>query len=155
MRTRVGKAFPPSSYATPSASPTSTKISGAFSILAGYDGPFDDICFTVNVFCGAHVQVRWDEDAGIGDSISSKGGGFSVKVRLAIDEAMCIRMANLSRRPMARSPPKMRAGTIRIRRICSTRNGTFVSMTSTPSWVGEVHSHRRRVQRGSRGVQRR
>ncbi|KAF8554920.1 cysteine proteinase [Imleria badia] len=78
VRTRVGKEFPPSSQMTPSALPTSTKISGALSILARYDGPFDDVCFTVNVFCGAHVQVRWDEDAGIGDPISSRG--VSVKV---------------------------------------------------------------------------
>lgn len=66
-----------------SASPAFTKISGALSIVASYDGAFDDVFFTVNVFCGAHVKVWWDEDAGVGDSIcSGLSGGFSLKVHL-------------------------------------------------------------------------
>lgn len=92
VRTKVGERFSTLSHARPSASPPSTKISGALSILASYDGPFDDVFFTVNVFCGADIKVRWDEDAGIGDSISPKGGRFSVKVHLDIDATLCLRM---------------------------------------------------------------
>ncbi|KAI9568796.1 hypothetical protein HD554DRAFT_2021606, partial [Boletus coccyginus] len=80
VRTKVGEGFSTSSHTPPSATAPSAKISGALSILASYDGPFDDVFFTVNVFCGADVKVRWDEDARIGDSMSSRGGGFSVKV---------------------------------------------------------------------------
>jgi calpain-7 len=80
VRTKVGERFSILSHARPSASPPSTRISGALSILASYDGPFDDVVFTVAVFCGTDIEVRWDEDAGIGDSISPKDGRFSVKV---------------------------------------------------------------------------
>ncbi|KAF8141175.1 hypothetical protein EV363DRAFT_1203663 [Boletus edulis] len=79
VKTRAGRGVPPQSH-TPSASPTSTKISSALLIHASYDGPFDDVCFTVNVFCGADVKVRWDEDAGTGGAISSGDGGFSIQV---------------------------------------------------------------------------
>ncbi|KAH0829129.1 hypothetical protein J3R83DRAFT_2605 [Lanmaoa asiatica] len=80
VRTKAGVGFSSSSHTPPLASPPPTKISGALSILASYDGPFDEIFFTVNVFCGADVKVRWDEDAGIGDSISPGGVGFCVKL---------------------------------------------------------------------------
>ncbi|KAG6381977.1 hypothetical protein JVT61DRAFT_605 [Boletus reticuloceps] len=80
VKTRAGRGVPPPSHTPSSASPTSTKISGALLIHASYDGPFDDVCFTVNVFCGADVKVQWDEDVGTGDAISPGGGGFSVKV---------------------------------------------------------------------------
>lgn len=92
VRTKVGEGFSTSSHTPPSATAPSAKISGALSILASYDGPFDDVFFTVNVFCGADVKVRWDEDAGIGDSMSSRGGGFSVKVHLDVDVTSCVRM---------------------------------------------------------------
>lgn len=84
MKTKVG--FPTLSHPPPSAS--RPKISGALSILASYDGPFDDVFFTVNVYCGTDVRVSWDEDAGIGDLIA----GFTVKVHLGVDATLCIRM---------------------------------------------------------------
>ncbi|KIK77356.1 hypothetical protein PAXRUDRAFT_835008, partial [Paxillus rubicundulus Ve08.2h10] len=63
--------------------PPLAQVSGVLSILASYDGPFDDVFFSVNVCCGAGVTVRWDEDAGIGDSVEgvggAKGGRFTVK----------------------------------------------------------------------------
>ncbi|KAF9228468.1 cysteine proteinase [Gyrodon lividus] len=89
----TSQSTPPPSHANSSASwPSSmdsvspsppAQISGALSIFASYDGPFDDVFFSVNVFCGAGVEVRWNEDAGIGDSVGgvggAKGGGFTVK----------------------------------------------------------------------------
>ncbi|KAI6131262.1 hypothetical protein EDD17DRAFT_1466405, partial [Pisolithus thermaeus] len=36
-------------------------ISGALTVLACYDGPFDDVCFTVSVFCGSGLSIKWDE----------------------------------------------------------------------------------------------
>ena len=91
-RTKVGERFPTLPHAPPSASPPSTRISGALSILASYDGPFDDVFFTVNVFCGTDIKVWWDEDAGTGDSISPKGGRFSVKVHLDVDATLCLQI---------------------------------------------------------------
>ncbi|KIJ15557.1 hypothetical protein PAXINDRAFT_77338, partial [Paxillus involutus ATCC 200175] len=55
------------------------QISGALSVLASYDGPFDDVFFSVNVCCGAGVKVRWDEDAGIGDSVGGAEGTLNTK----------------------------------------------------------------------------
>ncbi|KAF8841696.1 cysteine proteinase [Paxillus ammoniavirescens] len=66
-------------YTTSSHVLVRTKISGALSILASYDGPFDDVFFSVNVCCGAGVKVRWDEDAGIGDSIGGAEGTLNSK----------------------------------------------------------------------------
>ncbi|KAI5986901.1 hypothetical protein EDD15DRAFT_1523894 [Pisolithus albus] len=66
------------SAATSSFSPSSVSpVSGALTVLACYDGPFDDVCFTVNVFCGSGLSIKWDENAGVG-GIGVKG--HSVKV---------------------------------------------------------------------------
>lgn len=142
MRTKVGKAYSILSHTSPPDSSIPTKISGALSILASYDGSFDDVFFTVNVFCGANLKVWWDEEAGIGNSIS-RGGGFSTKVHLGVRTTLCITersSCHLFDRSTARSQPRTRAGIIRIRRTCSTRNGTFVSMTTMLGRVGVVYS---------------
>ncbi|KAF9243195.1 hypothetical protein BU15DRAFT_72388 [Melanogaster broomeanus] len=60
--------------------PPPAQISGALSILASYDGPFDDVFFSVNVFCGAGVKVRWDEGCRDRGGIGARVGGFSTKV---------------------------------------------------------------------------
>lgn len=91
VRTKVEVGTPALSHTHPSTSRSPNKISRALAIIASYDGQFDDVCFTVNVYCGADVKVRWDEDAGISDSISPRCGGFSVKVRLRVDATVCIR----------------------------------------------------------------
>ncbi|KIM64021.1 hypothetical protein SCLCIDRAFT_116338, partial [Scleroderma citrinum Foug A] len=41
-------------------------LSRTLTILACYDGPFDDVCFSVNVFCGSGLTMNWDEKAGVG-----------------------------------------------------------------------------------------
>ncbi|KAG8221254.1 hypothetical protein J3R82DRAFT_1418 [Butyriboletus roseoflavus] len=76
VKTKVGEGFP----TLPSPSVSRPKISGALSIFASYDGPFDDVFFTVNVYCGADVKASWDGDSGIEDLISPRGSGFSIKV---------------------------------------------------------------------------
>lgn len=96
VRTKIGKEYPTSSHSSPPNASSSTKISGAFSILASYDGPFDDVFFTVNVFCSADIRVWWDEEAGTGNSISPRGGVFCTKVRLGSRSTLCMMNAHLS-----------------------------------------------------------
>ncbi|KAG9312146.1 hypothetical protein JVU11DRAFT_7434 [Chiua virens] len=78
VRTRIGEDST-LSHAASSDSSATANISGAFTVLASYDGPFDNVFFTVNVFCGADVKVWWDENAGIGNPISPRNSGFSTK----------------------------------------------------------------------------
>lgn len=134
VRARVEKERPTPSHTSSTVSSAPSKISGALSVLASYDGPFDDVFFTVNVFHGANVKVWWDEAAGTGGSISSRDGGFSTKVRLGVGTVLSQRtlICYLFDRLTVCSQPKMQAGITRIRHICSIRNGTFVSMTIAP-----------------------
>ncbi|KAI6046422.1 hypothetical protein EDC04DRAFT_1692699 [Pisolithus marmoratus] len=52
-------------------------VSGALTVLACYDGPFDDVCFTVSVFCGSGLSIKWDESVGVG-GIGVKGHSMKV-----------------------------------------------------------------------------
>ncbi|KAI6115989.1 hypothetical protein F5141DRAFT_1201863 [Pisolithus sp. B1] len=63
-----------SSFSLSSVSP----LSGALTVLACYDGPFDDVCFTVSVFCGSGLSIKWDENAGVG-GIGVKGHSMKVE----------------------------------------------------------------------------
>lgn len=128
VRIRVGNEYP-----TLPNSSTLTSISGALSVLASYDGPFDDIFFTIDVFCGADVKAWWDETAGIGNSISPGSCEFSTKVLLGVDSIWraATLIHRLFRRSAARSPPKMLVGIIHIRHTCLIRSGTFASMMIT------------------------
>ncbi|KAI6007673.1 hypothetical protein F5J12DRAFT_85857 [Pisolithus orientalis] len=55
-----------------------SSVSGALAVLACYDGPFDDVCFTVSVFCGSGLSIKWDESAGVG-GIGVKGHSMKVE----------------------------------------------------------------------------
>ncbi|KAL4071268.1 hypothetical protein V8B97DRAFT_2104210 [Scleroderma yunnanense] len=61
-------------------------LSGALTILSCYDGPFDDVCFSVSVFCGSGLMVNWDENAGVG-GIGVKGHSMKVDGNLTIKNA--------------------------------------------------------------------
>ncbi|KAL4079236.1 hypothetical protein J3A83DRAFT_4456252, partial [Scleroderma citrinum] len=50
-------------------------LSGALTILSCYDGPFDDVCFSVSVFCGSGLMVNWDENAGVDGNLTIKNAG--------------------------------------------------------------------------------
>ncbi|KIK22314.1 hypothetical protein PISMIDRAFT_102567, partial [Pisolithus microcarpus 441] len=50
----------------------------ALTVLACYDGPFDDVCFTVSVLCGSGLSIKWDENAGVG-GVGVKGHNMKVE----------------------------------------------------------------------------
>ncbi|KAI6029389.1 hypothetical protein BKA83DRAFT_4218216 [Pisolithus microcarpus] len=53
--------------------------SSSFSLkLSCYDGPFDDVCFTVSVLCGSGLSIKWDENAGVG-GVGVKGHNMKVE----------------------------------------------------------------------------
>ncbi|KAI6132409.1 hypothetical protein EDD16DRAFT_1851642 [Pisolithus croceorrhizus] len=66
--------MPSSSFSPSPVSP----VSGALTVLACYDGPFDDVCFTVSVFCGSGLSIKWDESAGL-EGIGVKGHSMKVE----------------------------------------------------------------------------
>ena len=103
-------------------------LSGALTILACYDGPFDDVCFSINVFCGSGITMNWDDSAGVG-GIGVKGHSMKVRHRPATggdssDIVPC--------RSMAPSLSRMRGGTTLIQHTCSTHNGICVYLSKSP-----------------------
>lgn len=65
---------------------SSAPLSGALTILVCYDGPFDDVCFSVSVFCGSGLTMNWDERAGVG-GIGVKGHSMKVDGNFTIMNA--------------------------------------------------------------------